>query len=51
MKSTAHQYSTAALLERVRAGDAPARNQLVARIEPLLRGFAHGRVPQLLRHK
>jgi len=51
MKSTAHHYITAAVLERVRAGDAPARNQLVARIEPLLRRFAHGRMPQLLRHK
>ena len=51
MKSTAHHYITAAVLERVRAGDAPARNQLVARIDPLLLRFAHGRMPQLLRHK
>lgn len=51
MESTAHQHTTAWLLDRARGGDRRARQQLVARVEPLLRRFAHGRIPQLLRHK
>ncbi|MCE3002354.1 MAG: sigma-70 family RNA polymerase sigma factor [Xanthomonadaceae bacterium] len=49
--STVGQHTTAFLLDRIRGGDARAREALVARIEPLLRRFAHGRVPQLLRHQ
>jgi RNA polymerase sigma factor (sigma-70 family) len=37
--------STAVLIERVRAGDAPAREQLFSRFLPRLRRFAHGRLP------
>jgi len=48
---TTDQHTTALLLGRIRRGDADARAALVARIEPLLRRFAHGRVPQLLRHQ
>jgi RNA polymerase sigma-70 factor (ECF subfamily) len=44
-------HTTAVLLRRVRSGDPRARAALVARVEPLLRRFAHGRVPQLLRHE
>ena len=44
-------HTTAILLARIRAGDGVARTNLVARMEPLLRHFAHGRVPQLLRHE
>jgi RNA polymerase sigma-70 factor (ECF subfamily) len=51
MESTAHQHTTAWLLDRARGGDRQARQQLVVRVEPLLRRFAHGRIPQLLRHK
>jgi RNA polymerase sigma-70 factor (ECF subfamily) len=51
VESTAGQHTTAQLLDRIRGGDARAREALVARIEPLLRRFAHGRVPQLLRHQ
>lgn len=51
MESTAHQHTTAWLLDRVRAGDGDARRQLVRRIEPLLRRFAQGRVPAMLRHR
>jgi RNA polymerase sigma-70 factor (ECF subfamily) len=47
----ANIHTTQFLLGRVRGGDAAARAALVARIEPLLRRFAHGRVPQLLRHE
>lgn len=50
-ESTATQHTTAALLGRIRGGDERARADLVARVEPLLRRFAHGRVPQLLRHQ
>lgn len=50
-ESTVAQYTTAGLLARVRAGDASARDALVRRAEPLLRRFAQGRVPQLLRHE
>ncbi|MBK7144872.1 MAG: sigma-70 family RNA polymerase sigma factor [Xanthomonadales bacterium] len=51
VESTAAQYTTAGLLARVRAGDASARDALVSRVEPLLRRFAQGRVPELLRHE
>lgn len=51
MESTAHQHTTAWLLDRARDGDRTARDALIARVEPLLRRFAHGRIPQLLRHK
>lgn len=37
--------STALLLERVRGGDNGARDRLVARFLPLLRRWAHGRLP------
>lgn len=37
--------STAFLLEQVRQGDAQARERLVARFLPLLRRWAHGRLP------
>jgi len=37
--------STAVLLQRVRAGDGLAREQLVARHLPLLRAWAHRRLP------
>lgn len=49
--ATAGQHTTAQLLGRIRGGDDGAREALVARIEPLLRRFAHGRIPQLLRHQ
>ncbi len=44
-------HTTQFLLGRMRSGDTSARALLVARIEPLLQRFAHGRVPQLLRHE
>jgi RNA polymerase sigma factor (sigma-70 family) len=44
-------HTTAILLGRIRCGDAAARGDLVARLEPLLRRFARGRVPQMLRHE
>jgi RNA polymerase sigma factor (sigma-70 family) len=44
-------HTTEVLLARVRAGDAVARADLIARVEPLLRRFAHGRLPSLLRHE
>ncbi len=47
--STAAQHTTAWLLDRARGGDDAARAALVARLEPLLRRFARGRVPLLLR--
>lgn len=37
--------ATAELLQRVRSGDAPARERLVARYLPILRRWAHGRLP------
>lgn len=37
--------STAFLLEQVRAGDTRARDRLLARFLPLLRRWAHGRLP------
>lgn len=47
----AASHTTAILLQRIRLGDDTARAALVARIEPLLRRFARGRVPQRLRHQ
>lgn len=44
-------HTTQVLLHRIRAGDPSARATLVARIEPLLRRFAHGRMPYTLRHE
>lgn len=49
--SEAPQHTTQMLLARVRAGDSHARTQLVQRVEPLLRRFARGRLPQMLRHE
>jgi RNA polymerase sigma-70 factor (ECF subfamily) len=37
--------STAGLLERVRGGDAGARERLLSRYVPALRRWAHGRLP------
>jgi RNA polymerase sigma-70 factor (ECF subfamily) len=45
------EHTTQVLVGRWRAGDAAARATLIARIDPLLRRFARGRVPQLLRHE
>jgi RNA polymerase sigma-70 factor (ECF subfamily) len=45
------EHTTQVLVGRCRAGDAAARTALIARIDPLLRRFARGRVPQLLRHE
>ena len=41
--------STSRLLERVRNGDPSARNDLVARYLPILRRWAHGRLPRAAR--
>ena len=46
MSSTDPTESTATLLGRVRAGDAAAREHLVALYLPLLRRWARGRLPQ-----
>jgi len=43
--ASANLEATAELLERVRSGDAPARERLVARYLPILRRWAHGRLP------
>lgn len=43
--SAPHPESTAALLQRVRAGDEAARNRLLERYLPVLRRWAHGRLP------
>lgn len=43
--AAANLEATAELLQRVRAGDAPARERLVARYLPILRRWAHGRLP------
>jgi RNA polymerase sigma-70 factor (ECF subfamily) len=40
---------TVRLLDRYRAGDASARDQLIARYLPILRGWAHGRLPRTAR--
>src|SRR5262249_12692011 len=37
--------STMVLLDRIRAGDAVAREQLLGRYAPILRAWAHGRLP------
>jgi len=42
-------HTTAFLLERVREGHAAARESLVARLQPMLERFAHGRLPARLR--
>ena len=47
--ATQGQHTTAWLLDRIRVGDAQARTDLVARVEPLLRRFARGRLPGRLR--
>jgi RNA polymerase sigma factor (sigma-70 family) len=47
----ASEHTTQVLLHRIRAGDEGARAALVRRVEPLLRRFAKGRVPRLLRHE
>ncbi len=47
--SPAPTHTTRWLLDRVRVGDARARSDLVARVEPLLRRFARGRLPGRLR--
>jgi RNA polymerase sigma factor (sigma-70 family) len=47
----ASEHTTLFLLRQIRGGDNAARTALIARIEPLLRRFAKGRVPQLLRHE
>ncbi len=49
--SSPDSHTTAQLLNHIRDGDLGARDRLIARIEPLLRNFAHGRVPQMLRHQ
>ena len=38
--------STAVLLDRIRAGDAHARDRLVARYLPVLNAWVHGRLPR-----
>jgi len=43
-------HTTAVLIHRIRGGDETARTALVARIEPLLKRFAKGRLPSVLRH-
>lgn len=48
---TGGEHTTQVLVGRWRDGDAAARATLIARIDPLLRRFARGRVPQLLRHE
>ena len=45
------QHTTAWLLERIRGGDSQARVDLIARVEPLLRRFARGRLPLRLRNQ
>lgn len=41
--------TTAVLMQRIRAGDLAARASLIARIQPLLKQFAHSRLPPHLR--
>ncbi|MEO8459468.1 MAG: sigma-70 family RNA polymerase sigma factor [Dokdonella sp.] len=48
-EATHGQHTTAWLIDRIRIGDAKARSDLVARVEPLLRRFARGRLPARLR--
>ena len=45
MKLSAPLESTVVLLQRIRAGDAAARERLIARYLPTLRAWAHGRLP------
>ncbi len=49
MVSQISSPTTAWLIDRIRAGDHEAHAELIARIQPLLQRFAHGRVPQQLR--
>lgn len=51
MEGATSAHTTAWLLERTREGSAVARAALIARVQPLLQRFAHGRVPQRLRHQ
>jgi len=51
MEGATAAHTTAWLLDRIRAGDGEARASLIARVQPLLQRFAHGRVPQRLRHQ
>ena len=44
-RPTSALESTAALLTRIRGGDEGAREQLVARYLPILKRWAHGRLP------
>lgn len=48
-RSNRSPETTAVLLERIRSGDARAREQLFARYLPLIRRVAHGRVPECVR--
>src|SRR5450432_3801204 len=41
---------TVVLIRRIRAGDKDAREQLLRRVLPLLRRWAHGRLPRQMRH-
>ncbi len=43
--SSSSPESTAVLLQRIREGDSSARDRLLARYLPLLRRWAHGRMP------
>lgn len=45
MTDFAHQESTATLLSLLRQGDESARDRLMARYLPMLRRWAHGRLP------
>lgn len=49
MSAAGPQHTTAVLLERIRAGDDGARDDLVRRVEPMLQRWAHGRLPAALR--
>ncbi len=49
MTASAELSNTTQLLRRVRGGDDGARNQLVERYLPLLRRWAHGRLPRSAR--
>ena len=51
MTADTSAHTTAWLLDRIRNGDDDARAALIGRIQPLLQRFAHGRVPQQLRHQ
>lgn len=45
LRDPAPPDTTVTLLERIRAGEVTARDQLLARYLPLLRAWAHGRLP------